>query len=82
MGYREQFATAGAPEKSNRTQSRPTMHRLVLRAYPLDFWVDRDASKARQENALQRLHSELPIYRTDIPTCLKLPVLPPALMGC
>ena len=25
---------------------------------------------------------ELPIYRTDIPTCLKVPVLPRALMGC
>jgi hypothetical protein len=25
---------------------------------------------------------ELPIYRTDIPTCLMPPVLPLALVGC
>jgi hypothetical protein len=58
------------------------MHLLGRRADPLVFCEDWDGSKARQDNALQRPHSELPIYRTDIPTCLKLTVLPPALMGC
>ena len=68
-----------------RVARRGQMDAVASRTYPCFIGHKMSAALAQESlRCAPKLYAarELPIYRTDIPTCLMPPVLPLALVGC